>query len=52
MINFNVFNNGTMTSYYSAGMHTSGEEVHILDEAERLQLVSYPRIRSLLGLHI
>jgi len=33
-------------------MRTSGKKVHISDEAELVQLVSYPHIRSLSGLHI
>jgi len=32
-------------------MRTSGEKVHISDEAERVQSVSYSHIRSLPGLH-
>jgi len=32
-------------------MHTSGESVRISDEAERVQSVSYPHIRSLSGLY-
>jgi len=33
-------------------MRTSGETVRISDEAELVQLVSYPHIRSLSGLYI
>jgi len=32
-------------------MRTSGEKVSISDEAERVQTVSYPHIRSLLGIY-
>jgi len=32
-------------------MHTSGEKVRILDETERVKLVSYSHIRSLSGLY-
>jgi len=41
-----------ITLYYSVYLCTSGEKVHILDEAERVQSVSYPHIRSLSGLYI
>jgi len=40
--NFNVFNNIKVTLHYSVYMRTSGEKVRISDEAERVQLVSYP----------
>jgi len=49
--NINVFNNIKMTLYYSVCMHTSGEKIHISDEAERVQSISYSHIRSLSGLY-
>ena len=45
--NFNVFNNIKITLHYSIYMRTSDEKVHISDEAERLQSVSYSHTRSL-----
>ena len=42
-------NNVKITLYYSVCMRTSGEKVRISDEAERVQSVSYPHIRSLSG---
>jgi len=48
--NFNVFyNNFTITLYYSVYMRTSGVKGRISVEAERVQSVSYPHIRSLSG---
>ena len=47
-----MFDNIKMTLYYSVCMRTSGEKVRILDEAERVQSVSCPHIRSLSGRHI
>ena len=38
-----------ITSYYSVCMRTSGEKERISDEAERVQSVLYPYIRSLSG---
>jgi len=38
-----------VTLYYSVYMRTSGEKVGISDEAERVQLVSHPHIRTLSG---
>ena len=49
--NFSVFNNIKITWHYSVYMRTSGEKVHIPDEAERVQSVSYPHIRPLSGLY-
>ena len=46
-----MFNNIKITLYYSVYMRTTGEKVRILDEAERVQSVSYSHIRSLSGLH-
>jgi len=40
--NSNVFNNIKMTLNYSVCMRTSDEKIRISDEAERVQLVSYP----------
>ena len=40
-----------ITLHYSVSMQTSGEKVRISDEAERVQSVSYSRIRSLSGLY-
>jgi len=45
--NFNVFNNRMITLYYSVYKCTSGEEARISDEAERVQSVLCPHIRSL-----
>jgi len=42
-----VFNNIKITDYYSVCLHTSDEKVRISVEAERVQSVSYPHIRSL-----
>ena len=47
-----AFNNIKITLYYSVCMGTLGEKVRISDEAERVQSVSYPHIRSLSGLYI
>jgi len=44
-----MFNNIKIT--LCAYMGTSGEKVHILHEAERVQSVSYSHIRSLSGLY-
>jgi len=44
-----MLDNTKMTLYYSVRMRTSGEKVHILDEAQRVQSVSYPHIKSLSG---
>jgi len=46
-----VFNNIKITLHYSVYMRTSGEKVHISDEAERVPSVSYSHIRSLSGLY-
>ena len=48
--NFNVFDNIKITLYCSVRMRTSGEKVRTSDDAERVQTVSYPQIRSLSGL--
>jgi len=40
-------NNVKITLHYSVYMRTSGEKVHISDEAERVQSISYSHIRSL-----
>ena len=40
-----------MTLHCSVYMRTSSEKVHISDEAERVQSVSYSHIRSLSGLY-
>ena len=47
-----MFNNIRITLYHSVRMRTSGEKVRISDEAERVQLVSYPLTRSLSRLYI
>ena len=47
----NVFNNIKITLYYSVCMRTSGEKARISDEAERVQSVSCPHIRSFSGLY-
>jgi len=41
-----------ITLYYSVYIRTSGETLSISDEAERVQSVSYPPIRSLSELYI
>jgi len=42
-----------VTLYYSVCMRTSGEKyAYRSDEVERVQPVSFPRIRSLPGLYI
>jgi len=47
-----MFDNIKITLYYSVCMRTSGEKVHISDEAERVQSLSYLDIRSFTGLYI
>jgi len=46
--NFNLFNNIKITLHYTVYMCTS-DKVHISDEAQRVQSVSYSHIRSLSG---
>jgi len=43
----NVFNNIQLSLYYGVYMCASGDKVRISDEAERVQSISYPHIRSL-----
>ena len=45
-----MLDNIKMTLYYSVCMRTPGEKIRISDEAERVQSVSYPQIRSLSAL--
>ena len=50
MSNFNLLNNIKITLHYSVCMGTSGEKVRISHEAERVQSVTYPHIRTLSGI--
>jgi len=50
--NFTVFDDIKASLFYSVYMRTSDEKVRISDEAERVQSVSYPHMRSLSGLYI
>ena len=43
--NFNVFNDIKIILHYSVYLRTLGEKVRISDEAERVQSVSYSRVR-------
>ena len=45
--NFNVFNNVKISIYDSVYMRASDAKARISDEAEHVQSVSYPHIRSL-----
>jgi len=47
-----VFDDIKASLFYSVYMRTSDEKVRISDEAERVQSVSYPHMRSLSGLYI
>ena len=47
-----MFNNIRITLFDSVCMRTSTEKVRISNEAERVQSVSHPHIRSLSGLYI
>jgi len=47
-----MFTNIKITFYHSVYMLTSGEEVRISDEAERVPSASYAHIRLLSGLYL